>query len=100
MITGIREPVAARWFRRSMPLIPGIRRSSTIQPVCARSADRRKASADSNVSTRKPTEVRRFLTDRRRDSSSSTIETICLSSWLTLPRLRPPGGAVYPTLGG
>src|SRR5258705_62335 len=97
---GRREPVAARWPSRSRPLIPGIRRSSTTQPVRPRSADCRKASADSNVSTRKPTEVRRFLTDRRSDSSSSTIETTRLSSWLTLPRLRLPAGAVYPTLVG
>src|SRR6058998_175485 len=52
----------SRCRRRSRPLIPVIRRSSTRQPVFSRWADLKNSSAEGNVSTRKPTERRRFLT--------------------------------------
>src|SRR2546427_4392134 len=52
--TATRERSAARCRRRSRPLIPVIRRSSTRQPVFSRSADLKNSSAEENVSTRKP----------------------------------------------
>ena len=92
---GSTEPAAARCVRRSRPLIPGIRRSTTRQPVFGRCTDSRKASAETKVSTRKPTDVSRFLTDRRSDSSSSTMETSLITS-----RLVRGAERVYPTLVG
>src|SRR4030095_270360 len=76
MITGIRVPESARHLRRPSPPIPGICRSSTRQPVLSSEPDSRNTSADSNVSTRSPADIRRFPRDRRSDASSSTIETI------------------------
>ena len=55
-----------------MPLIPVIRTSSTRHPVLSRRAEPKKSSAEANVSTRKPTDRRKFPTERRSDSSSST----------------------------
>src|SRR2546429_9877487 len=74
MTAGMRTFAAARCLRRSRPVIPVIRRSSTRQPVFSRSADVKNSSAEANVSTRKPTDRRKFLSERRNDSSSSTTE--------------------------
>src|SRR5712692_2854963 len=74
MTAGMRTFAAARCRRRSRPLIPVIRRSSTRQPVFSRWADVKNFSAEANVSTRKPTDRRKFLSERRNDSSSSTTE--------------------------
>src|SRR5712692_7290037 len=113
MTAGIREPVAARCLSRSRPFIPPIRRSSTRQPVFSCWLELKKSSADANVSTRKPTEVRRFLRDRRSDWSSSTTETTGPLPLPMRPRQsvnenRPPicyqpsvlGGKRLPYLGG
>src|SRR2546425_1272829 len=88
MTTGMRESATFICRRRSRPLIPVIRRSSTRQPVFSRWADLRNSSAEANVSTPKPTDRRRFLRDRRSDSSSSTTATIGLSR--SSMRLRCP----------
>src|SRR2546426_3522179 len=79
MTTRMRESLNASCRRRSRPLIPGICRSSTRQPVFSRWADLKNSSAEANVSTPKPTDRRRLLRDRRRDSSSSTTEITGLS---------------------
>src|SRR2546428_13064275 len=86
MTTGMGESATARCRRRSRPLIPVIRRSSTRQPVFSRWADLKNSSAEANVSTPKPTDRRRFLRDRRSDSSSSTTETTGLSRSSMRPR--------------
>jgi len=44
--------------------------------VLSRDLDSRKISADSNVSTYRPTDISRFRRDRRNDASSSTMDTI------------------------
>src|SRR6266850_3249272 len=75
--------------------------------------DSRNSSAEANVSTRKPTDDRRFLTDRRSDSSSSTTHTTgvlrsamhslqFVSEGQSRPRasLVGPRGGGYPTLVG
>ncbi len=49
--------------------MPGIRTSRTRHPMLSRSAEVRKASADSSVSTRKPNNVSRFLSERRSEAS-------------------------------
>src|SRR2546425_3982731 len=79
MTAGMRESATARCRRRSRPLIPVIRRSSTRQPVFSRWAELKNSSTEANVSTPKPTDRRRFRRDRRSDSSSSTMETTGLS---------------------
>src|SRR6266478_7395694 len=86
MTTGMPESATVRCRRRSRPLIPVIRRSSTRQPVLPRWADLKNSSAEANVSTPKPTDRRRFLRDRRSDSSSSTTETTGLSRSSMRPR--------------
>src|SRR5437660_7072705 len=86
MTTGMCETSTASCWRRSRPLIPDIRRSSTRQPVLPRWADLKNSSAEANVSTPKPTDRRRFLRDRRSDSSSSTTETTGLSRSSMRPR--------------
>src|SRR3989441_4151907 len=75
--------------------------------------DSRNSSAEANVSTRKPTDDRRFLTDRRSDSSSSTTQTTCVLrsamhslQFVSESRSRPaaslvgPRASGYPTLVG
>src|SRR6267143_508356 len=121
MTAGMRESATARCRRRSRPLIPVIRRSSTKQPVFSRWADLKNSSAEANGSTPKPTDRRRFLSDRRSDSSSSTTETTGLARSPMRPslslvsvgvesicyqarlpggkRLPHPGGAGWPTPG-
>src|SRR3989441_13370118 len=74
MTAGTRTFAAARYQRRSRPLIPVIRRSSTRHPVVSRWAEVKNSSAEANVSTRKPTDRRKFLSERRSDPSSSTTE--------------------------
>src|SRR5439155_1545282 len=74
MIAGMCESVATKCRRRSRPLMPSMRTSSTRQPMLSRRTDSRKASADANVSTRKPTDISRLLSDRRNDASSSTMQ--------------------------
>src|SRR5882762_1896725 len=75
--------------------------------------DSRNSSAEANVSTRKPTDDSRFLTDRRRDSSSSTTQTTRVVrsvmhslQFVSGSRGRPaaslvgPSASGYPTLVG
>src|SRR5437879_13057490 len=94
MTAGMRESATARCRRRSRPLIPVIRRSSTRQPVFSRWAELKNSSAEANVSTPKPTDRRRFRRDRRSDSSSSTMETTGLSRSPMRPSLSLVSGGV------
>src|SRR5438309_1293437 len=84
MTTGMWESAIARCRRRSRPLIPVRRKSSTRQRVFSRCADLKNSSAEANVWTPKPTDRRRFPRDRRSDSSSSTTETADLSRSMSM----------------
>src|ERR1700733_3571876 len=108
---GLRE--LAKFATSSSPVIPGILKSRTRQPVLSRWPDSRKGSADSKDSTWNPKDSKRFLTDRRIESSSSTTETTLVSRTFTKQRLvdsRRSGqlarklgraqGGVHPTLDG
>src|SRR5580692_11241548 len=113
MTIGIGLPARTRFSTSSSPVIPGMLKSSTRQPVLSRWPDSRKDSADSNDSTWNPKDRRRLFTDRRTESSSSTTETTLVSRTFTKQRqvdsrrsgqrarkLGRAGGGVYPTLDG
>src|SRR5258708_20187063 len=73
-INGAANPRARIWVRRSRPLIAGICTSAMTHDESLKRADCKNASADANVSTRYPCELRRLLVAIRTDASSSMTE--------------------------
>jgi hypothetical protein len=61
-------------MRRSNPLIPGICTSATTHEESCKRGDCRNSSADANVRTKYPCELRRLSIAARTDASSSIIE--------------------------
>jgi hypothetical protein len=70
-MNGAAYPWARKWIRRSKPLMAGICTSAMTHDESFKRADCKNASADSNVSTRYPCELRRLLVAVRIDASSS-----------------------------
>src|SRR5882757_9464698 len=71
---GTAYPWARRWVRRSKPFMAGICTSAMTHDESFRRADRKNSSADANVWTRYPCELRRLLVAARTDASSSMTE--------------------------
>ena len=73
-INGAAYPWARIWIRRSKPLIADICTSAMTHDESSRRADCKNSSADANVSTGYPCELRRLLVAARTDASSSMTE--------------------------
>jgi hypothetical protein len=67
-------PWACKCVRRSNPLMPGICTSATTHDELCKWVDRRNSSADANVWTTYPCELRRLSIAARTDASSSMTE--------------------------
>jgi hypothetical protein len=73
-INGATYPLSRIWVRRSKPLMAGICTSAMTHDESLRRGDCKNSSADANVSTRYPCELRRLFVATRTDTSSSMIE--------------------------
>src|SRR6266404_3904771 len=73
-INGTSLPRVRTCVRRSKPLIPGICTSATTHEQSSGWADCRKSSADTNVWTKYPCELRRLSAAARTEASSSMTE--------------------------
>src|SRR6267378_951613 len=75
-MNGTREPWARMSISSSTPLITGICTSAITHDVSFKWADRKNSSADANVWTVYPCDLRRLLVAARTDASSSMTEII------------------------
>lgn len=73
-INGASLPRARIFARRSKPFISGIRTSAMTHDTSSRRPDCKNSTADANVCTRYPCELRRLLVAPRTDASSSMTE--------------------------
>jgi hypothetical protein len=87
-MVGISLRCSDRLWCRSRPLMFGILKSATRQPVRFRSGEPKNSSAEANTSAANPIERINLLIASRTDSSSSTMATILLFFCTWKPRNR------------
>jgi hypothetical protein len=73
-MNGTRAPRVSKSLCSSIPFIAGIWTSAITQAVLSLWPDRKNSSADANVCTAYPCDLRRLFTPMRTDTSSSMIE--------------------------